>query len=284
MTEYPPRSCGPCPNLGRFQAIVSFFFNFFNVKTNFIFEADDQGDYLNQGTVPKPQLCYEDKIERREDYLGVPTTNISVDLEKSALNPEAPRAFGEGEKSKADLNRCSRPCLVEAPSVPSEPCDQTPYDLHKCDSKALKEGHQFSLPEARSDIRVPKGILKTKGQVPCPCENMSTIGRNPPGFTDPSAAVPVPNDLRPDQPVGAPCYLPQPEDLMSAGPEKMGPIGPWATGRLDWGPLAGLTGTRPVVDKYSIARFSEGEWRKHNKEMLDLAITEQHKSNLYVFV
>lgn len=67
-----------------------------------------------------------------------------------------------------------------------------------------------------------------------------------------------------------PCYLPQPNDLMLAkdNQEPMGPIGPWATGKVDWSPLAGLTGTRPVVDRYSITRFSGAEWREHNKILL----------------
>ncbi|ALC39895.1 Tektin-A [Drosophila busckii] len=64
-----------------------------------------------------------------------------------------------------------------------------------------------------------------------------------------------------------PCYLPQPGDDM---PHKdqgtpMGPIGPWATGKVDWSPMAGLTGTRPVVDRYSITRFSPNEWRARNQ-------------------
>lgn len=67
-----------------------------------------------------------------------------------------------------------------------------------------------------------------------------------------------------------PCYLPQPNDLMLAkdNQEPMGPIGPWATGKVDWSPLAGLTGTRPVVDRYSITRFSGAEWREHNRKLL----------------
>lgn len=67
-----------------------------------------------------------------------------------------------------------------------------------------------------------------------------------------------------------PCYLPQPNDLMLAkdNQEPMGPIGPWATGKVDWAPLAGLTGTRPVVDRYSITRFSGAEWREHNRVLL----------------
>ncbi|XP_075232074.1 tektin A [Lycorma delicatula] len=60
----------------------------------------------------------------------------------------------------------------------------------------------------------------------------------------------------------------------------MGPIGPWATGRVDWSALAGLTGTRPVVDHYSITRFSPAEWRKHNKDILCAAAEDQYRSNL----
>ncbi|XP_023166076.1 tektin-4 [Drosophila hydei] len=65
-----------------------------------------------------------------------------------------------------------------------------------------------------------------------------------------------------------PCYLPQPGDDL---PQKdsmtpMGPIGPWATGKVDWSPMGGLTGTRPVVDRYSITRFSANEWRTRNQQ------------------
>lgn len=99
---------------------------------------------------------------------------------------------------------------------------------------------------------------------------------------DPNSSAPVPSELRP-VPGGenAPCYMPQPEDAIPIQPDKeMGPIGPWATGRVDWSPMAGLTGTRPVVDKYSIARYSEGEWRNHNKDILEMCGREQHKMNL----
>ncbi|XP_019890320.2 tektin-4 [Musca domestica] len=65
-----------------------------------------------------------------------------------------------------------------------------------------------------------------------------------------------------------PCYLPQAEDAMPIKDnlQSMGPIGPWATGKVDWSPMAGLTGTRPVVDRYSITRFSPNEWRAKNLE------------------
>lgn len=110
----------------------------------------------------------------------------------------------------------------------------------------------------------------------------ATAGRTAPGEENPIVQPPVPNELRPvPQQERPPCYLPQPEDAtMSRQEMEMGPIGPWATGKVDWGPLAGLTGTRPVVDKYSITRYSEGEWRKHNKDILDVAQNEMHRSNL----
>ncbi|KAL5281562.1 hypothetical protein ACFFRR_005120 [Megaselia abdita] len=78
-----------------------------------------------------------------------------------------------------------------------------------------------------------------------------------------------------------PCYLPQPNDLMLAkdNQEPMGPVGPWATGKVDWAPLAGLTGTRPVVDRYSITRFSGAEWREHNRALLS-NVSEQCLASL----
>lgn len=73
----------------------------------------------------------------------------------------------------------------------------------------------------------------------------ATAGKHSPNEQDPSALVPVPNNLRP-VPAGqgnGPCYLPQPQDLMPSPDNlNMGPVGPWATGKVDWGPLSGLTG------------------------------------------
>ncbi|KAG8326341.1 hypothetical protein J6590_044328 [Homalodisca vitripennis] len=79
-------------------------------------------------------------------------------------------------------------------------------------------------------------------------------------------------------------FLPEAQDLLPQMQEneQMGPIGPWASGRVDWGPLAGLTGTRPVVDNYSITRFSEGEWRKHNHEVLCGASEDQRRANVAI--
>ena len=64
----------------------------------------------------------------------------------------------------------------------------------------------------------------------------------------------------------------------------MGPIGPWATGKVDWSPLAGLTGTRPIVDHYSITRYSDGEWRKHNEDVLCCTADDLHRVNMYVLL
>lgn len=41
-----------------------------------------------------------------------------------------------------------------------------------------------------------------------------------------------------------------------------------------------ILGTRPVVDKYSITRYSEGDWRARNKEVIDKTVTELHRANL----
>lgn len=149
-------------------------------------------------------------------------------------------------------------------------CPQSPSNAHLA--------HQ--CPEEAQEKPALKGILK-KSSGGSGDSAMATAGRTAPGQEDPSSKPPVPNELRPVPKAEAACYLPQPQDaLPDLQTGEMGPVGPWATGRLDWGPLAGLTGTRPVVDKYSITRYSEGEWRQHNKEMLDMADTEKHRANL----
>lgn len=38
--------------------------------------------------------------------------------------------------------------------------------------------------------------------------------------------------------------------------EPMGAIGPWATGKCDYNPSSGLVGVKPIVDHYSVTRFS----------------------------
>ncbi|XP_034238542.1 tektin-4 [Thrips palmi] len=81
-------------------------------------------------------------------------------------------------------------------------------------------------------------------------------------------------------------FLPQPED--DAHPcqvvqEGMEPVGPWAQGKADWGPLAGMTGTRPVVDRYSITRYSVPEWRKNNLDTFQRAAGDNHNAGMVDF-
>lgn len=64
------------------------------------------------------------------------------------------------------------------------------------------------------------------------------------------------------------------------GEDKMEPIGPWATGKVDWSPQGGVTGIRPVVDQYSISRYSASEWRKHNEEVLCSSADDLHRVNM----
>ncbi|XP_011639079.1 tektin-4 isoform X1 [Pogonomyrmex barbatus] len=62
-----------------------------------------------------------------------------------------------------------------------------------------------------------------------------------------------------------PLYLPQPEDEYPSKPERtMGPLGPWATGRITCSCKGGITGLRPVADRYSVTRYGPSEWRAHN--------------------
>lgn len=82
-----------------------------------------------------------------------------------------------------------------------------------------------------------------------------------------------------------PCYLPQENDdhvIVPSAQSQMTALGPYATGRVDWSPLAGLTGTRPVVDSYSITRFSTNEWRRQNYDTLQAATDSINKSYVYV--
>jgi hypothetical protein len=66
--------------------------------------------------------------------------------------------------------------------------------------------------------------------------------------------------------------------------QRMGVTAPWPTGCTECGPLAGLTGTRPVVDQYSLTRYSEDEWRKHNADVLGGADKETHHAKVYVYL
>ncbi|XP_011312232.1 tektin-4-like [Fopius arisanus] len=67
-----------------------------------------------------------------------------------------------------------------------------------------------------------------------------------------------------------PPYLPQASDDVTRNIEELvDPIGPWATGRVVLTPTGGITGVRPVVDRYSVTRYSPAEWRAHNQTFLD---------------
>lgn len=64
----------------------------------------------------------------------------------------------------------------------------------------------------------------------------------------------------------------------------MGPIGPWATGNCDWNPRSGLVGVKPVVDHYSITRFSTREWNQRNNDVyIENARTIEQNMKLVIF-
>ncbi|XP_053971861.1 tektin-4 [Hylaeus volcanicus] len=67
-----------------------------------------------------------------------------------------------------------------------------------------------------------------------------------------------------------PPYFTQPGDEFPVQPEgSMEPIGPWATGRVTFNPKDGLTGVRPVVDRYSVTQFGAPQWRAHNQKFFE---------------
>ncbi|XP_075986290.1 tektin-1-like [Anticarsia gemmatalis] len=88
----------------------------------------------------------------------------------------------------------------------------------------------------------------------------------------------VPPEKKVYPPGAPPIYLPQPTDSTSGDILGMGPTGPWAPGHMDWTPQAGITGVRPVVDKYSMTRYSTGEWRKNNQYTLTPRATDKAKA------
>ncbi|KAL2721269.1 tektin-4 isoform X2 [Vespula maculifrons] len=71
-------------------------------------------------------------------------------------------------------------------------------------------------------------------------------------------------EKKPDEEI-SPMYLPQPGDELPVQDEgPMDATTPWATGRVTYTPQGGITGLRPVADRYSITRFGPSEWRAHN--------------------
>ncbi|XP_074102651.1 tektin-4-like [Cotesia typhae] len=67
-----------------------------------------------------------------------------------------------------------------------------------------------------------------------------------------------------------PPYFPKSNDNVPAIDEgPMDPVGPWTTGRPVFSPINGMTGLRPVVDRYSMTRYTPAQWRGHNKTFFD---------------
>ena len=135
----------------------------------------------------------------------------------------------------------ARDCKIQVEETVKEP---DPY--HPKIQSMLKESKESSLQ--------PPSVFDTQRPLP---EDYG-IQTNPLG-------------LPTDKP---PSYLPQENDdhvIVPSAQAQMMQIGPWATGRVDWSSLAGLTGTRPVVDSYTITRFSTNEWKRRNYDTLKAA-------------
>ncbi|XP_065173790.1 tektin-4-like [Atheta coriaria] len=152
--------------------------------------------------------------------------------------------------------------------------------MHEQALRAVRQG-EGPIQTTRDGVPL-KGILKT---VKCPCAQggYQSAQERPVMFpiADPNKS---PEKEEKDSDSSRVCYLPKPEDSFPDNREDApGGLGPWATGRVDWGPLAGITGVRPVVSKYSITRFSEGEWRARNKEVLDSIWDASHRANMLDF-
>ncbi|VEN46020.1 unnamed protein product [Callosobruchus maculatus] len=249
MAEYPPRTCGPCPHSAHFE------------------NAEDQ-HYFSSKETPEPRVKFHDATNLNEQNIGVTSANLSPDLRVSPVQERA----GNGKEGKY-LGGIP-PCQDDKPikDCPDSCLNAPEPDPATCACCSGRQQEQAG----------PKGILKkTDSVTPSRAMMHATAARTHPDNPDPSSQAPVPNEQRPLPTESPPCYLPQPNDALPHPLDNnMGPVGPWATGRVDWGPLSGLTGTRPVVDKYSIARYSEGDWRAHNKEVLDMAGDELHRARL----
>ncbi|XP_025832798.1 tektin-4 [Agrilus planipennis] len=211
-------------------------------------KGKDSGDYLEANTVPKPEVLYQSHTKLNDQKLGVPTADVAPDLKK----PPTEGTGNEPQRDQRELKECKNCALGEPSSAPKAP-----------------------EPQAEGAKQPLKGILKK--ETPQKPEMSASEGKG-------ESSPPSESQQQPENST-EPCYFPQPQDKVpdQSVKEEMGPVGPWATGRVDWGPMAGFTGTRPVVDRYSITRYSEGEWRAHNQDMLNMSALEQHKANLIDF-
>ncbi|XP_024938410.1 tektin-4 isoform X2 [Cephus cinctus] len=130
--------------------------------------------------------------------------------------------------------------------------------------------------DERSRMTVPGRAVYS----PCIPSGMEEIPKSP--ITESAEAKPCPAldaVKRISESDEQPPYFPQPgDDLPTKAEGPMGPIGPWATGRMSFRPTAGITGIRPVVDRYSVTRFSPAEWRAHNKTFFDQSNEKIHEA------
>ncbi|CAG9863658.1 unnamed protein product [Phyllotreta striolata] len=251
MAEYPPRSCGPCPHIAHFGS-----------------KGDaPERDWLSTNTVPKPQLEYKTEHKLNERQLATTGTYLNPDL---TINPvpevkldKLPK-MDETEGYKGGIPPCTMNIEPPVCCLPGADPKQRGF---------IPDGFQICK-EKREKAKQLKDHLTKKDPCITPEKMHREVGKTIPE---------KPQEERPlrREDTALPCYMPQPQDALPIKLEKhMEPVGPWATGRVDWGPLSGLTGIRPIVDKYSIQRYSEGEWREHNKQELEAAAREMHRANL----
>ncbi|KAM3958039.1 tektin-4 [Aphomia sociella] len=107
-------------------------------------------------------------------------------------------------------------------------------------------------PKVCTDIGAFKKASKTPEQAK---EELKTAEEAKTAIAEPSTVVSQEEPQSIGPPLSDNVYLPN----LIPGPD----------GKVDWTPLAGMTGTRPEVNKYSISRYSLGEWRQHNQIVLD---------------
>ncbi|GJQ70597.1 hypothetical protein Trydic_g22991 [Trypoxylus dichotomus] len=273
MAEYPPRTCGECPHLAKYTVV-----------------ANQKGDYLRLNTVPKPDLLLQKRVTLQDHVLGVPSASEHPDLKFPPVNTDSAECYcAPLKEEKQPDTPCEKGRYHLKDIIPHKGIELPPICTQRLENKTrVAEPASISQKAHTAEQGIAseplKSILKKKSDgpaAPCPCEEKMEKPPECPTARDDPYVKPA-SGMRPEPNQGkAPCYMPQPEDSMNFKVEQDGGnLGAWATGRTDWGPLAGLTGTRPVVDQYTVTRFSEGEWRRRNKEILEMSGTELHRANL----
>ncbi|XP_030745690.1 tektin-4 [Sitophilus oryzae] len=309
MAEYQHRSCGPCPYYAKFAPRTELPYLSQNTvpNPNIAFQDSSHANQHHLGVSTAYQSPDLKLPPQKEHQINYDIQNRQFTNEESVLRHEmggmpncleAQKACclpveNANNETKVEINcdtfnkngSTSKPKGILKPSrenccCPSTDSNQATRDINSLQHPATTTNQSsYQPPPQSTNIGEPPKTVQINQE-----DMHATAGRSDPtknNNPEVGQLVPVPNALRPvgvEKPL---CYLPQPEDTILAQQiNEMGPTGPWATGKADWGPLAGLTGTRPVVDRYSITRYSEGEWRSHNKDILEEADTEQHRSNL----